>query len=648
MIKTLIFDTRKKTRFRNDSLSCFEKTDIRELKIYGADGAFRPLEADFIRPLHSLESIVVDSFKMLTSYVFSRLLYPLQNRSLDKFYITHTYFDRIERLSGEALEYLPTICIKHLNIHNCQIQDIDFNRLRDSKLWSCLETFKVQENYFSMLGYFFIFTLGLPKISHIDACCQLVRQGTSDDSFDPLLRSSSEVKTQKRLGMLEIFLPNNTKYVSFSDNDLSSNDLGADIFIHGNLEIIQLKNLRLGTCEGRIKGLQKLKVLEIRQWNCQTMNPEFITHLTSITNLSITKSNIGHNAKTFQLIFNLTYLTYLDFSENSFDELHPYFFQSQIQSLTNISFAENSFKAIPKALFVLKNLQFLDFRFNLISRLTSDEITFIDGLNDLKISLGGNALRCSCETLPFLHWVQENSHKIKDYDNLTCLYNNVPYIKISAVIGILHKLEISCISHIWLGISISALICLLLLVFLGFLLYKFQPDVRYVIARFRRTLRKLYQKESGLPLLENMRYHAFVSYGNVNYTWACFDLWDTLTKDGFRLILRDRNFDLGEHESTVILDAIDCSRRVIFVLTHDFLENEWNEYHIQIARLHAFRNETTNFIIVILIDDIPPHEIPKSLQRIWIRVKCLRWPKDGNRRSILSFWDELRNELTMD
>ncbi|KAK3098149.1 hypothetical protein FSP39_016658 [Pinctada imbricata] len=319
------------------------------------------------------------------------------------------------------------------------------------------------------------------------------------------------------------------------------------------------------------------------------MNPEFISHLSSITNLSIAQCNIGHNAKAFPIIYNLTNLTSLDIAENLIDDLNPIFFQSQVLSLKNLSLADNNLRAIPKAVFVLQNLKYLDLRLNLLSGISSDEMSFIDGLDDLIIFLGGNALRCSCETLPFMNWVRDNYNKIKDYNILTCKYNNVSEIKLEMAIRQLHQMEINCVSNIWLGLSISGLICLLLIVMVVFLLYKFQPDVRYVIARVKRFLRKMNRKASNVPILNHKQYHAYVSYGDTNYKWACKVLYKALKDEGFHLSLQHKDFEAGIPLSENILDAIDSSRRVIFVLSHDFLENEWDDFKIQIATYHAIR-----------------------------------------------------------
>ena len=240
-------------------------------------------------------------------------------------------------------------------------------------------------------------------------------------------------------------------------------------------------------------------------------------------------------------------------------------------------------------------------------------------------------------------WLKKNAYKISDYHILTCVDESNIERNVSIVNENLRGKGLRCLSISVLYFAVSGNLFLLLCIGFVLLLTKFQADVFYIFARIRRCFRK--HKSS---MFCEKKFHAFVTYGDFHYRWAVYELRARLMRDGFRLLLPDLDFEPGKYHVDNIMDAIDNSRRVIFVITREFLSDEWCDYQMQIARCHAFRNPNQNFIIVILRDDIALHEIPKSLQKIWIRVNCIRWPIGEEKKSIGDFWKKLRDGLCED
>ena len=333
-------------------------------------------------------------------------------------------------------------------------------------------------------------------------------------------------------------------------------------------------------------------------------------------------------------------LTTLNISDNKITDLKVDFFKSQEKSLKRLDISFNKLHFLPSSVMTLDKLQFLDLRFNKLTSFSHKEMLFLERKGNLLIKLEGNILECSCSSIGLLRWIKSNKAKVQDFDILKCVDDKGALQNTAEIVKDLRHKELSCISKIWLYLSVSGMIVLLLLLTISAILYNFRADVRYVYARLRRYLRR---KRKYVQLLE--KYHAFLSYESSNYDWPANTLLETLEDKGFRLCLPDRDFTPGTDEVDNIIDAIDNSKRVIFVLTRDFLENNWCEWHIKLARIHAFRNDNENFIIVIIKDDIKSHEIPKSLRKIWIRVNCLRWPLDEDQNLIEEFWIKLENSL---
>ena len=398
--------------------------------------------------------------------------------------------------------------------------------------------------------------------------------------------------------------------------------------------------LLLRDCTGRFLGMPSLTTLRIQLWNCESINPEFISHLTSITNLTFSSLNLGKNVHTKTLLQNLSVLHTLNISDNEIVDLNVEFFSSQVNSLKRLDISFNKLNFLPTSLMTLNKLQLLDLRFNKLTSFLQEEMIFLSKTENLLVKLEGNIIECSCESMLSLRWIKSNREKFQDFDLLKCIDDNGVFRNVSELVTNLHHKELRCISKVWLYLSISGIKVLLLLLLISTILYKFRADVRYVYARLRRYVRR---KRDYVSLKE--RYHAFLSYDSSSYEWSVQTLLEPLEAKGFRLCVPDRDFTPGTHQVDNIIDSIDNSKRVIFVLTRDFLENNWCEWQIQMARIHAFRKDNENFMIVIIKDDLKHHEIPKSLKKIWIRVNCLRWPMDNDQNLIKEFWKRLEDSL---
>ncbi|KAK3083634.1 hypothetical protein FSP39_000545 [Pinctada imbricata] len=94
--------------------------------------------------------------------------------------------------------------------------------------------------------------------------------------------------------------------------------------------------------------------------------------------------------------------------------------------------------------------------------------------------------------------------------------------------------------------------------------------------------------------------------------------------------LHQKDFIPGEPIASEILRCVESSRKTVFVITRNFLASKWSMMEMDIARHHAF-NDDNDTIIVILKEDIPLHEMPLSLRKIWWRIVCLKYPQNSSR-----------------
>ena len=650
-LRALVLNVLEPVHLKNSSLRELTGLPIHYLYLYGnSHNILHPIEADFFKPVENVKNVLVDYYGRKASIrdALRILIHPYRNKHMESLVLYNIRDTAAIELNDDDFQFLKTICVKKLSLPLDSIMETNFNGMIGSSLWGCLEEFDISWNMDLRFDNSYIFIFSLPRLKRLNMCCQRIVRGNML-TISNAQRNESKSETiptyDKHRHYLSITanIPDSLEWISLAHIDWRRNDFDFDLTINAkNLKFMDLSYLLIDGCSGRVFGMPSLRTLRIQMWNCSSINPEFISHLTSVTNLTFSSLNLGHNVLRKSLLKNLSRLHTLNISDNKITDLKSDFFRSQKSSLKQLDISYNNLHHLPTSLMALDNIQFLDLRFNKLTSFLQTEILFLEKQKML-VKLEGNVLECSCGSISFLRWVKSNKGKIQDFDILKCLDEKGILRNLTDVVTYLRQKELSCISKLWLYLSVSGVIVLLLLLTISTILYKFRADARYVYARLRRYIRG---KQKYFQLDE--KYHAFLSYESSNYEWPAHTLLTTLEAKGFRLCVPDRDFTPGTDEVDNIIDSIDNSKRVVFVLTRDFLENDWCEWQIQMARIHAFRNDNENFIIVIIKDDLKSHEIPKSLKKIWIRVNCLRWPPNDDQNLIEEFWKKLVDSLSAD
>ncbi|XP_061187160.1 toll-like receptor 1 [Saccostrea echinata] len=170
-------------------------------------------------------------------------------------------------------------------------------------------------------------------------------------------------------------------------------------------------------------------------------------------------------------------------------------------------------------------------------------------------------------------------------------------------------------------------------------LKKYRVHIDYAILRLRNRWKGVMHVVNP----KQFQFDAFVSYAEEDYHLACTTLYRELVRLGFQISLPDKDFIPGISKAEQLLQCIDDSRKVIIVVTENFLESGWDSYVVQMVVTHAFHNNRQKSIIVIIKDDIPVERIPKDLRYIWWSIISIRWPENGG--NMISFWEEISTAL---
>jgi toll-like receptor 13 len=144
------------------------------------------------------------------------------------------------------------------------------------------------------------------------------------------------------------------------------------------------------------------------------------------------------------------------------------------------------------------------------------------------------------------------------------------------------------------------------------------------------------------------QYDAFVAYSADDYNWVYGPLQTYLEKNqGFKLALHERDFIAGKNIVDNIIDTINTSKKIIFVISSSFLQSEMGQNELEMAKRHMFQ-QNREMLIVIILEEIS--RMPACLLQIWERITCLEADDIvrgcSNPDSSHTFWKRLNQAMS--
>ena len=119
--------------------------------------------------------------------------------------------------------------------------------------------------------------------------------------------------------------------------------------------------------------------------------------------------------------------------------------------------------------------------------------------------------------------------------------------------------------------------------------------------------------EPPSPGIHMHRCHAFISYSYNDVNYVIHYLQPLLESKGYALCLADRDFIPGASKEENILAAINSSKRTIFLLSRNYILDEWSLFTFRVASEKSLR-EKTNHLIVIKNDDLEIDTLDKEIR----------------------------------
>ncbi|XP_033756508.1 toll-like receptor 2 [Pecten maximus] len=599
----------ERVSIRNTSFKGLERSVITHLNL---DFNMRSIEADSLSPFGSLISLTLDSKKTLSIHEVLLVLYGLRGRNMESIELSqnHVVYSRNGNLEKSDLVFLGTICVRKLDLTRNLISGITMEAVLSWNSRVCLEVLDLSRNVVAspqMLSLLVLF----PSITHMYASYEI-------NTF-----------TRKRRGVWSrkttVFLPTSLRYLYLS-HDPSHFDISDATTVSDSNELRVLDvSYPIGgiTCSGGyINGLVHLQELNISGWKCTNPNTQFFAKFPNLSRLEAKECYLGSRLSLDgnTLFTGMYNLSIIDLAFNSIKSLNLKTFEDQSYSLKVLNLTGNDMDRLPlESLTFLRVLEILDLRDNLITTLSDTECSFLDvygsNLDKFKIMLAGNPLVCNCDNLDFVAWLH-TTKTVYDRDHLSCSTPGGDTIKIADFLESFEDFQDSCVAQFWLLISIILTVVCILMGILSRLAWQHSVWVR---VRCRQPL-----KHDVYP------YDIFISYCDQDSGWVMKTLVPWLDEKGIGYCAGDKNFSPGLYEADNIMEAIDNSCQIVFVVSCTFLEREWPLFTMKLASTYSFREGRENMNIIIMLNDMKRSEFPKLLRKNWDVIRPVQWPDDSN------------------
>nr|WHT11146.1 toll like receptor 18 [Oostethus manadensis] len=356
---------------------------------------------------------------------------------------------------------------------------------------------------------------------------------------------------------------------------------------------------------------------------------------------NITRLIAHHNEFTNEALACLpTTVHFLDLSSCNLDQLDVTYFE-KATSLKVLLLSDNKIKFIP-SMWESPSVQMLALDGNSFGLISKESFQHMPGLSQLRA--GNNPYHCTCELHAFIKDTKQKGQvNLTDWPwNYKCYH---PEQFLNTIISQYFPSEVSCdvrlVIIICVATTTAAIIILMLICYIFDLPWYTKATYQIIRAKYRAHK----ERAAGQPGPFN--YHAFISYSHWDADWVREQLLPCLENKGntYRLCIHERDFMPGRWIIDNIIENIENSHKVIFVLSRHFVNSEWCNYELYFAQQRAM-GKTFSDVILVVKEPIDPNSLPSKyckLKKMLSTKTYLEWPQQVNQQAF--FWAQLKSVL---
>ncbi|KAG9480733.1 hypothetical protein GDO78_010153 [Eleutherodactylus coqui] len=330
-------------------------------------------------------------------------------------------------------------------------------------------------------------------------------------------------------------------------------------------------------------------------------------------------------------------LEYLDMSDSYLERLDMRYFD-QATNITQLILRKNKIKFIPTG-WKSPNLQVLSLEMNSFGAIVQG--SFQDLLQLKMLTAGNNPYHCTCDLYDFFtETLTDRSLSLPDWpEKYFCHY---PLELLDTRIEYFSPGKLECDIHLVVGISVSVTAVVVIVCML--LCYWF--DVPWYLRATCQVIKSKYRSKKGQETRE-YTYNAFISYSYSDADWVRGVLLPHLenSNPSYRVCIHERDFLPGKWIIDNIIENIENSHKIIFVLSHNFVNSDWCNYELYFAHQRAVGHVFEDIILVVK-ENVRMEDLPKrfcKLRKLLSTKTYLEWPLEENRQTF--FWVQLKSIL---
>ena len=587
----------------------------------------------------------------------------LQNRSMEYIEVYKNiprYVTSAILLTQENCKYLNQICSKKVSLSYNGIVGLLYNPL-ETVMGECMEYFDISHNNIGFIDakYLIDFLTGYPNLQVLNMSSN---ENYGKDLVSPISENFLKLRGLKVLRdlsfghktqnafvnissfmekpLVTVILSKKLKILQMSKNyihhlkpvftfQVTAANLIELYLVHNNLPCPYMASIQIPS----------LEILDISQNGCNEMSSRLLKFTLKLRRFSASDSELKFTGSRRKgtIFRGLRKLEEVDLSSNGISHLPSSTFEDQKYSLKILNLDNNELSIVPVSR--LENLTVLYLRNNKLAFFSESGMQNALSLSKATLFIKGNPINCECTHISSLIWLRENQDKFGDLNDTYCIDNKAISIANFFQEASFVQFELRCQTKQWLIASSIMLFLVIALVLVPVVIKRYQVHVDYIILRLRSRWRGVMRTKYP----QSFQFDAFVTYAEEDYRLACHTFYQVLRNRGLKISLPDKDFLPGLSKTEQMLQCIDDSRKVVFIVTENFLENGWSSYTVQMVVTHAFHNNRERSIIVIIKDDISIERMPRDLKFVWWSIVSIRWP--NCEENMDSFWEEITAAL---
>ncbi|XP_076731059.1 toll-like receptor 8 [Maylandia zebra] len=440
------------------------------------------------------------------------------------------------------------------------------------------------------------------------------------------------------------------------------------------------------------QNLPVLRVLNMSHNEISTLTTKEM-YSKSLAELIFAQNHLGklwkdRDSSYKKLFTNLSNLTILDISFNGIAKIPDDVYEYLPHNLTTLRISHNSLSDVNWDKLPFHQLQILDLSYNSLSTLTTinsnitqtltfldlshnhifhadncflkslkslttlslsnnkltivNETTFKSGPANLTLFLQGNPFECTCDSIDFILWIEQNDVKIPRLTTqVTC---NTPVNQRNKILISFNISQCVNAKKAKLIYALTSIIILFMIV--STVAHLFYWDASYVLHYMKAKL-KGYRSLNSPDTI----YDVFVTYDTKDphvSEWVMSNLRVQLEEEGDKihpLCLEERDWPPGVPLVDNLTQSIQYSRKTLFVLTKGYVKTGAFKLAMYLAHQRLL-DENVDVIVLLMLEPVLQHSHFLRLRKRLCESSVVEWPRTAAAEPW--FWQNLRTVIRVD